>query len=51
MSLIHSLKTSRLVLSTRSPLYVERFGRSLRFCYLELEEEAISDGLRSENDR
>ncbi len=29
----HSL-TSRLALSTTSPLLVYRFGRSLRFCHL-----------------
>ena len=26
------------------PKFVDRFGRSLRFCHLEIDEEAISDG-------
>ena len=29
---------------------MDRFGRSLRFCYLKFNKEAISDGCRSEND-
>ena len=33
------------------PLVVYRFGRSLWFCHLELEKEAISDGRWSENGR
>ncbi len=32
-----SLTTSRLVFPTISPLFVDRFGRSSRFCYLEFE--------------
>ena len=30
-------------------MLVDRFGRSLQFCYLEFDKEAISDGCRSEN--
>ncbi len=30
-------------------LKVDRFGCSVRFCYLEFDKEAISDGCRSEN--
>ena len=40
-SLRHSL-TGRVISST-SPLFVDRFGRSLQFCYLEFDKEAISD--------
>ncbi len=31
------------------PLFVDRFGRSLRVCHIEFDKEAISDGCRSEN--
>ena len=34
-----------------APLFVDRFRRSLRFCYLEFNKEAISDGCRSGNAR
>ncbi len=30
---------------------MDRFGRSLQFCHLELDKEAISDNCRSENER
>ncbi len=36
---------------TISPLFVDQFGRYLRFCHLEFDKEAISDGCRSENAR
>ncbi len=39
----HSLK-GRLTFSAISPLFLGKFGRSLRFCYLGFDEEAISDG-------
>ena len=35
-------------LSTTSPLFVHRFGRSLQFFRLEFDMEAIYDGWRSE---
>ena len=40
--------STRLALSTRSPLLLYRFWR---FCYLEFDKEAISDGDMSENGR
>ena len=43
MSQTHSL-TGRLAISAISPLFVNRNERSLRFCNLEFDEEAISDG-------
>ncbi len=43
-----SLTASRLALSPISPLFVDRFGRSLQFCHLEFDKEAISDVYRSE---
>ena len=36
--------TGCLAVSTISPLFVDRFGRSLLLCYLEFDNEAISDG-------
>ncbi len=36
-----SLTTSLLALWTISPLIVGRFGRSLQFCHLEFDKEAI----------
>ncbi len=48
MSQTHSL-ASRLALSTIYPLFVDRFGRSLRFLYIEFDKEAMYDGQRSEN--
>ncbi len=39
-----STLTGRLSSLTISPLYVDRFGRSLRFCYLEFDKKVISDG-------
>ncbi len=44
-SLPHSLM-GRLAISTISPLFVDRFWRSLRFCYLKFNKEALSDGCR-----
>ena len=38
---------SRLALSIISPLFVDRFGRSLQCFYLEFDKEAIADGLMS----
>ena len=35
--------TSSLALSTISPLFVDRFGRSLQRCHLEYDKEAIFD--------
>ena len=37
--------TGRLAFSPISPLFVVRFGRSFRFCYLEFDKKAIYDGL------
>ncbi len=37
--------TSRLALSTISPLVVDLFGRNLWFCHLEFDKEAIYDWL------
>ncbi len=45
--IFHSLAHGRLAFSTISPLFVDQFGRSLRFCYLEFNKEAISDGFMS----
>ncbi len=45
----HSLTNVMLDLSTLSPLFVDRIGRSLRFCYLEFDKEAIFDVCRCEN--
>ncbi len=50
MSQIHSLML-HLVFSLTFSLFVDRFGRSLRFCHQEFYKEAISDGCRSENAR
>ena len=36
--------TGRLAISAKSPLFVDRFVRSLRFCHLEIDKEAIYDG-------
>ncbi len=47
MSQIHSL--NHKAFSTISPLLVDQFGRSLRFCYLEFVKIAISDDFSSEN--
>ena len=42
---------SSLALSTISPLFVYQFRRTLRFCHLEFDTDAISDGCRRENAR
>ena len=42
MSDTDSLTTERLALSNISLSFVDRFVRSLRFCYLEFDEEAIA---------
>ena len=50
----HSVKPSlagRLAISALSPLFVNRFGRSLRFCHLEFNKKAISDSHMSKNTR
>ncbi len=39
----------RLASSSISPLFVDRFGRSLRFCPLYFEYDANSDDFRSNN--
>ena len=39
----HRLTHGRLAFSDISPLFVDRFERSLQFCYLEFDAEAISD--------
>ena len=47
MSQIYSvtpLLAGRLAISAIPPLFVDRFGRSLWFCYLEFDKEAIFDG-------
>ena len=38
----------RLAISAKSPLFVDQFGLSLRFCHLEFDKEANYDGYRSE---
>ena len=40
-SLPYSLTTSHFSLSTKYPLFFNRFGHSLRFCHLEFDKEAI----------
>ena len=40
-----------LAITSISPLFVDRFRRSLRFCHIEFEKEAISDRCRIENAR
>ena len=45
MSQTHSLTKSRLALLTISPLFVDGYERSLRFCHIEFDKEAISDGI------
>ncbi len=50
MSQTHSLNPSfngRVPLSAVSALYVDRFGRSLRFCNLEFDEETIFYGFKA----
>ncbi len=44
-SLTPSLTHKRLAISSIYPLFVDRFGRSLRLYNLEFDKEAISDGL------
>ncbi len=48
MSQTQSL-TGCLHISSLSPLFVDRFGRSLLFYYLEFVKKAISDGCSREN--
>ena len=45
-----SLTHRHSAFSTIYPLLVDRFGRSLQFCNLEFDKEAISDGYMSENE-
>ncbi len=47
--LCDKVTTSRLALSAISPLFVDQFGRSLRFYHLDFDKEAISDGCWREN--
>ena len=42
-SLTSTLTTERLALSTKSPLFVDRFERYLPFFHLEFDKEAFSD--------
>ncbi len=42
--LVLMLLLKRLAISAISPLYMDRFGRYLRFCSLEFDVEAISAG-------
>ena len=51
MSKTHSAMTSRLAFSTISPLFVDRFGRFLRFCHIEFDKGGIFDGCMNENAR
>ena len=44
-----SITTSNLALSTIYPLFIDQFERSLQFCPLEFDEDAISDGWRGVN--
>ncbi len=43
--------TRRLAISYISPLFVERLGRSLRFCHLEFKKEAIYDSRKKKKTR
>ena len=45
----HNIYSPKNILTSLSisPLFVDRFGRSLRFCHLELDKEATSDGCMS----
>ena len=36
--------TGRLAISAISPLFEDRFGRSLQFCHLQFDKESIYDG-------
>ncbi len=36
--------TSRLAFSTIYPLFMDQYGRSLQFCHIKIDKEAISDG-------
>ena len=44
----HNIYSPKNILTSLSisPLFVDRFGRSLRFCHLEFIKEAISDGVK-----
>ncbi len=44
-----SLTHKHLAFTTISPLFVNRFGRSLQFCHQKFYPKAISDGCRSVN--
>ena len=47
---IRDLITEKIFfLSSISPLFVDRFGRSLRFCHIEFGKEAIANGGKAEN--
>ncbi len=45
MSRTHSVCPGRLAITAISQLFVDRFGRSVRFCNIEFDENAISDEL------
>ncbi len=44
LQLIIETQRGRLAFSTIYPLFVDRFGRSLWFCHLDFDEEAIYGG-------
>ncbi len=44
-----TLTHGRLAFLTLFLVFLNRFGRSVRFCNLEIDKEVISDGYRSEN--
>ncbi len=46
MDVTDSLPYCRLAFSAIYPLFVDRFGRSLRVCLLEFDMAAISDGVK-----
>ncbi len=51
MSETHYLKlslTGHLAISALSPLFVDRFGRSLLFCHQEFDKEVMYEGFKSE---
>ena len=49
MDVTDSLFHGRLTFSVISPLFVDRFGHSLRFFRIEFDKQAISEGCMSKN--
>ncbi len=43
---LHNSLTGRLMVLDITPLFMDQFGRSSRFCHREFNKEAISDGYR-----